>query len=156
MPLAAAGVASVNFSSDMQEAVNKVEVAFGNAADSVKSWSSTTLNSIGLAQGTALDMAALFGDMATSMGYSQDAAAQMSMALVNLAADLASFKNIGIDQASTALKSIFTGETESLKELGVVMTQANLEAYALAEGYTTAYTAMDPVSYTHLTLPTIA
>lgn len=106
VPLAAAGVASVNFSSDMQEAVNKVEVAFGNAADSVKSWSSTTLNSIGLAQGTALDMAALFGDMATSMGYSQDAAAQMSMALVNLAADLASFKNIGIDQASTALKSI--------------------------------------------------
>lgn len=143
VPLAAAGVASVNFSSDMQEAVNKVEVAFGNAADSIKSWSSTTLNSIGLAQGTALDMAALFGDMATSMGYSQDAAAQMSMALVNLAADLASFKNIGIDQASTALKSIFTGETESLKELGVVMTQANLEAYALAEGYTTAYTAMD-------------
>ncbi len=143
VPLAAAGVASVNFSSDMQEAVNKVEVAFGDAADSVKSWSSTTLNSIGLAQGTALDMAALFGDMATSMGYSQDAAAQMSMALVNLAADLASFKNIGIDQASTALKSIFTGETESLKELGVVMTQANLEAYALAEGYTTAYTAMD-------------
>lgn len=143
VPLAAAGVASVNFSSNMQEAVNKVEVAFGNAADSVKSWSSTTLNSIGLAQGTALDMAALFGDMATSMGYSQDAAAQMSMALVNLAADLASFKNIGIDQASTALKSIFTGETESLKELGVVMTQANLEAYALAEGYTTAYTAMD-------------
>lgn len=143
VPLAAAGVASVNFSSDMQKAINKVEVAFGGAADSVKEWSSTTLNSIGLAQGTALDMAALFGDMATSMGYSQDAAAQMSMALVNLAADLASFKNIGIDQASTALKSIFTGETESLKELGVVMTQANLEAYALAEGYTTAYTAMD-------------
>ena len=143
VPLAAAGVASVNFSSDMQEAINKVEVAFGGAADSVKEWSSTTLNSIGLAQGTALDMAALFGDMATSMGYSQDAAAQMSMALVNLAADLASFKNFGIDQASTALKSIFTGETESLKELGVVMTQANLEAYALAEGYTTAYTAMD-------------
>lgn len=145
VPLAAAGTAAVKYSSDMQEAINKVEVAFGGAADSVKEWSSTTLNSIGLAQGTALDMAALFGDMATSMGYSQDAAAQMSMALVNLAADLASFKNIGIDQASTALKSIFTGETESLKELGVVMTQANLEAYALAEGYTTAYTAMDQV-----------
>ena len=63
-----------------------MKVAFGGAADSVKEWSSTTLNSIGLAQGTALDMAALFGDMATSMGYSQDAAAQMSMALVNLAA----------------------------------------------------------------------
>ena len=143
LPLAAAGSAAVKYASDAGEAINKVEVAFGSSADAVKAWSETTLTSIGLARGTALDMAALFGDMATSMGYSQDAAADMSMELVNLAGDLASFKNIGIDQASTALKSIFTGETESLKELGVVMTQANLEAYALAQGYTTAYTAMD-------------
>ena len=142
-PLTAAGVAAVKFSSDTEESMNKVEVAFGSAADRVKDWSASTLNSIGLAQGTALDMAALFGDMATSMGYGREEAAQMSIALVNLAADLSSFKNIGIDQVSTALKSIFTGETESLKELGVVMTQANLDAYALAQGYTTAYTAMD-------------
>ena len=143
LPLTAAGAAAVKYASDAGEAINKVEVAFGSSADAVKAWSETTLTSIGLARGTALDMAALFGDMATSMGYSQDAAADMSMELVNLAADLASFKNISIDQASTALKSIFTGETESLKELGVVMTQANLEAYALAQGYTTAYTAMN-------------
>lgn len=143
LPLTTAGVAAVKYASDSVEALNKVEVAFGASTDAVKAWSETTLNSIGLARGTALDMAALFGDMATSMGYSQDAAASMSMELVNLAADLASFKNISISQASTALKAIFTGETESLKELGVVMTQANLEAYALAQGYTTAYTAMD-------------
>ena len=142
-PLTAAGAASIKFASDTEEALNKVDVAFGASAEAVRSWSEGTLNSIGLARGTALDMAALFGDMATSMGYSREEAAQMSMELVNLAADLSSFKNIGIDQVSTALKSIFTGETESLKELGVVMTQANLEAYALAQGYTTAYTAMD-------------
>ena len=142
-PLTAAGAASIKFASATEEALNKVDVAFGASAEAVRSWSEGTLNSIGLARGTALDMAALFGDMATSMGYSREEAAQMSMELVNLAADLSSFKNIGIDQVSTALKSIFTGETESLKELGVVMTQANLEAYALAQGYTTAYTAMD-------------
>lgn len=142
-PLTAAGAAAVKYASDTEEALNKVDVAFGASAESVRSWSEGTLNSIGLARGTALDMAALFGDMATSMGYGREEAAQMSMALVDLAADLSSFKNVGIDQVSTALKSIFTGETESLKELGVVMTQANLEAYALAQGYTTAYTAMD-------------
>lgn len=142
-PLAAAGAASVKYASDTEEAVNKVEVAFEYAAEGVKSWSDTTLTSYGLAKGTALDMAALFGDMATSMGYSRAEAAEMSKSLVGLAADLASFKNISIDEASTALKSIFTGETESLKNLGVVMTQTNLEAYAMAEGVETAYKDMD-------------
>lgn len=143
LPLAAAGTAAYKYASDTEESLNKVEVAFGGASDAVKSWSETTLTSIGLARGTSLDMAALFGDMATSMGLSREEAAQMSMALVDLSGDLASFKNASIDQVQTALKSIFTGETESLKELGVVMTQANLQTYALAKGYKTAYTEMD-------------
>lgn len=142
-PLTAAGTAAVNYASDTEEAINKVEVAFGSAADSVKSWSESALTTYGLASGTALDMAALFGDMATSMGFADDQAAEMSKTLVGLAADLASFKNISVDQASTALKAVFTGETESLKNLGVVMTQANLQAYALAQGYKTTYTEMD-------------
>jgi hypothetical protein len=133
-PLLALGGAAYKMASDTQEAVNKVEVAFGDASRSVKAWAKTTLDSYGLAEGTALDVAALFGDMATAMGFSQTKAAEMSTTLVGLAADLASFKNIGIDQAQTALKAIFTGETESLKNLGVVMTQANLQAYALSKG----------------------
>ena len=141
-PLTAAGVAAVRFSSDTQEAINKVEVAFGSAADRVKDWSDTTLTSYGLARGTALDLAALFGDLATSMGFSQDAAADMAMQLVALAGDLASFKNVSVDQAMNALKGIFTGETESLKELGVVMTQANVEAWALEQGIEASYDAM--------------
>ncbi|HIS65152.1 MAG TPA: hypothetical protein IAA83_07270 [Candidatus Avoscillospira avistercoris] len=141
-PLVAAGTAAVNYASDTEESMNKVQVAFGDAAQSVLAWSDSTLTSIGLAKGTALDMAALYGDMATSMGYSQEAAADMSKTLVNLAADLASFKNISIDEANTALKSIFTGETESLKNLGVVMTQVNLESYAMAQGIKKSYQEM--------------
>ncbi|MGI5846345.1 MAG: phage tail tape measure protein, partial [Alphaproteobacteria bacterium] len=133
-PILAAGAAAYKMGSDTAEAVNKVEVAFGSAANTVKAWAKTTLDAYGLAEGTALDVAALFGDMATAMGFSQTKAAEMSTTLVGLAADLASFKNIGIDQAQTALKAIFTGETESLKNLGIVMTQANLQAYALAQG----------------------
>lgn len=142
-PLVAAGTAAFQYASDAQEAANKVDVAFGDSAAAVKAWSSQTLTSIGLASGTAQDMAALYGDMATSMGIGKQAAAEMSMELVNLAGDLASFKNESLEQVNTALKGVFTGETESLKELGVVMTQTQLEAYAMAKGYETAYQEMD-------------
>lgn len=134
-PVMAAGAASVKFASDYNESLNKVDVAFGSSADKVEAWSKTTIQSAGLAGGSALEMASLFGDMATSMGLPQGSAADMSMSLTQLGGDLASFKNIGIDEAQTALSGIFTGETESLKRLGVVMTQTNLDAYAMAKGF---------------------
>jgi phage-related minor tail protein len=134
LPLVAAGVASLKLASDFEESMNKVDVAFKNNAQEVKDWSKTTLKSFGIAQGTALDMAALFGDMATGMGLPTDAASDMSKSLTGLAGDLSSFKNIRIDIAETALKSVFTGETESLKNLGIVMTQANLSQFAMSKG----------------------
>ena len=134
LPLVAAGAASVSMASDMQESANKVEVCFGDAAQSVMQFSETTLNTYGIAKSTALEMASLFGDMATSMGYSQKDAAEMSKTLVGLAGDLASFKNISLEEAQTALAGVFTGETESLKKLGVIMTDTSLQAYALANG----------------------
>lgn len=143
LPLMAAGTAAVSYASDTDEALNKVDVAFGDSADSIKRWSNTTLTSLGLAKGTALDMAALYGDMATAMGFSTENAAEMSKSLVSLAADMASFKNISIETANTALKSVFTGETESLKNLGIVMTETNLSNYALSQGFKETYSQMD-------------
>lgn len=133
-PILAAGVASFKLASDLQENLNKTEVAFGDASDSVIDWSKNTISQFGLAQSTALEMASQFGDMATSMGFADTEAANMSQTLVGLAADLSSFKNISTDQSMTALNAIFTGETESLKRLGVVMTQSNLKAYAMSKG----------------------
>ena len=134
LPLAVAGGAAVKFASDFQESMNKVDVAFGKSKQEVKDFAKTTLKQFGIAEGSALDMAALFGDMATSMGLNQSAASDMSTSLVGLAGDLASFKNIGIDQATTALAGVFTGETESLKRLGIVMTEANLKSFAMEKG----------------------
>lgn len=133
--IAAAGVAAVSFASDTEESLNKVKVAFGNSADKVKAFADTSLETYGIARGTALDMAATYGDMGTSMGLMEDTAADMAVSLTGLAGDLASFKNIGIDRAMTALNGVFTGETESLKTLGIVMTQTNLDAFALANGF---------------------
>ncbi|CRH18104.1 Transglycosylase SLT domain protein (modular protein) [Carnobacterium maltaromaticum] len=132
--LVAVGTYAFNTASDTNESLNKVEVAFDDNANTVKKWSETTLDKIGLAKGTALDLAATFGDMSTSMGINTGEAAKMSTGMVDLAGDLASFKNIDIDRAYTALNGVFTGETEALKSLGIVMTQTNLQQFAVSSG----------------------
>ena len=136
LPIAAAGGAAIKLASDFEESLNKVDVSFKSSSESVKEFAKTTLTQFGIAQGTALDMAAMFGDMGTSMGLTTDQAAKMSTSLVGLAGDLASFKNIQIEEATTALAAVFTGETESLKRLGIVMTEANLKQFALTQGIT--------------------
>ena len=133
-PIVAAGGAAIKFASDFEESLNKVDVAFKGSSSQVKAFAKTALNSFGIAEGSALDMAALFGDMSTSMGISQGEAAKLSTSLVGLAGDLASFKNMNIEEVTTALNGVFTGETESLKRLGVVMTEANLQQFALSQG----------------------
>ena len=133
-PLAMAGKAAVTAASDYSENLNKVDVAFGKSGEAVKEWSKTAIKEFGLSKNQALEAASLFGDMATSMGLTQPAAANMSTSLAGLAGDLASFKNIDIDQAMTALAGVFTGETESLKQLGIVMTETNLEEFAAKSG----------------------
>jgi len=143
LPIVGGMTAAFKAASDLNENINKTDVAFGKNADEVKKWSKNTLSSFGLAQSSALDAASLYGDMGTSMGFTTDKAAKMSMSLVGLAADLASFKNIGIEQAQTSLAGIFTGETESLKKLGIVMTETNLKEYALKEGITKKIESMN-------------
>ena len=141
-PIIAAGAASVKMGSDTQEAINKVDVSFGACADSIKRWAENTLEAYGISRTTALDMAAYFGDMSTSMGFTQQQAAQMSKEIVGWIGDIASFKNISIDTAKTVASAIWTGETESAKKIGVVMTEANLQAYLASQGVEALYKNM--------------
>lgn len=134
LPIGAAAGAAIKMASDMEESTNKVNVAFGSSSKQVRDFAKTSLRSFGIAESSALDMTALFGDMATGMGVSQSEAANLSTELVSLAGDLASFKNINIEEVTTALSGVFTGETESLKRLGIVMTEVNLEQFRLNQG----------------------
>jgi hypothetical protein len=134
VPVLLAARQAIAAASNVEEAQNKVNVAFKTSSGVIHEFAKDSLTNFGISSGAALDAAALFGDMATSMGINTGQAAEMSKTLVGLAGDLSSFKNIRIDVAETALKSIFTGETESLKGLGIVMTEANLKAFALSEG----------------------
>lgn len=142
LPILAAGAAAVKFASDYNESLNKVDVSFKSSSVQVKEFAKSSLESFGIAEGTALDMAASYGDMGTAMGLTTGEAAKMSTSLVGLAGDLASFKNISIDIANTAISAIFTGETESLKKLGIVMTEVNLKQFALNSGIKKTYETM--------------
>ena len=134
LPLAIAGGAAFKMAADFQESLNKVDVSFKSSAGEVRKFSQTALRELGLSQAQALETAALFGDMGTGMGQTTAEAAKMATSLTALAADLSSFKNIQQEVAQTALKSIFTGETESLKNLGIVMTETNLKEFARQQG----------------------
>lgn len=141
---AAAGLTAMfNAASDLNENLNKTEVVFGDLSEDVEAWSKTTLTSFGIAQSSALEMTSFFGDMATSMGLTKEQAAEMGKELVGRAGDMASFKNVSLDVAQNGLAAIFTGQAASLRKFGIVMTEANLEAFALANGFTKQYSEMD-------------
>lgn len=81
--------------------------------------------------------------MADGIGLSQKAGAKMAIQLTGLSADMASFFNTTTESTSNALQGIFTGQTRALKQFGVVMSEANLEAFRLERGITTAYSKMN-------------
>ena len=143
LPVLAGAGLSVKAFSDLQETINKVDVSFGNSSGVVKAWAQDSIKSMGLAKQSALDAAALYGDMGTGMGQTQAEASKMSMGLTQLGADMASFKNVSFERAQTALAGVYTGETEALKGLGVVMTQTNLEEFAATKGITKKLSAMN-------------
>lgn len=122
--------------SDLEEVANVVKVTFGEeTAGIVNDWAKNQAMNFGLSEVAAKRYIGTFGTMATQFGMTQEQAAKMGIEITKLTGDVASFYNIDDKLASIKLKSIFTGETETLKELGVVMTEAQLDAYMLEKGY---------------------
>lgn len=134
VPLAAIGKSAVDMASDMEEASSKVDVIFGSMSESVKSFADTSLESYGVSNVKAMEMMGTFGAMATEMGLSDKAAAQMATTLTGLAGDLAAFHNAEIDVTQTALEGIFTGQTRALTQFAGAINQANLEEFAARQG----------------------
>ena len=129
------GKQAVELGSDIVEVQNVVDTAFGSMAYKIEEFSATSIKRFGMSKLSAKQTASTYMAMARSMGLTEDAASDMAIALTGLSGDVASFYNISQAEADTKLKSVFTGETETLKSLGVVMTQTNLDAFALANGF---------------------
>ena len=136
------GKQAIQTASDLQEVQNVVDISFGSMSAEVDKFAENAIKQFGLSKLSAKQFASTFMAMSNGMGVAAEAGKNMSLNLTALAADMASFYNVEQDVAFTALKSVFTGETESLKRFGIVMTEANLEAYALSQGITKSYSAM--------------
>ena len=129
------GKEAIELGSDLEEVQNVVDVTFETMSDKVNQFARDAQKSAGLSETMAKKYVGTFGAMADSFGFTEQEAYEMSTALTQLSGDVASFYNLSQDEAMSKLKGVFTGETEALKELGVVMTQTALDSYALANGF---------------------
>lgn len=140
--MAGVGTASVMLASDLTEVQNVVDVTFGDNAGQINDWAKAAAKAYGLSELAAKQYTGTIGAMLKSMGVADDQVLTMSQDMTGLAGDFASFYNLDPAEAFEKIRSGISGETEPLKQLGINMSVANLEAYALAEGITTAYKDM--------------
>lgn len=136
------GKQCLELGSDLAEVQNVVDVTFPKMTAQVDEFAKNAAQSFGLSETMAKQYTGTFGAMAKAFGFSEKQAYDMGTTLTGLAGDVASFYNLSQDEAYTKLKSVFTGETESLKDLGVVMTQTALDSYAMANGFGKTTSAM--------------
>lgn len=136
------GKTALESASNLQEWQNVVDVAFGNASGQADMFARMAVNKFGLSEIAAKKLTGTFMAMANGIGLSQEAGAKMSIQLSGLAADMASFFNTDYATTMNALEGIFTNQTRALKQFGVVMTEANLEAFRMSRGIQTAYSDM--------------
>lgn len=132
----------IELGSSVNEVQNVVDTAFGSMAHKMEAFADSAITNFGMSELAAKKTGSTLMAMAKGIGIAEGAASEMAITLTGMTGDVASFFNISQDAAATKLKSVFTGETESLKELGVVMTQTNLEQYALSKGISKSISAM--------------
>lgn len=140
--LANLGKSAIGFGSAITEIENVVDVSFGSMADEAYKFASTAKEQFGLSELAAKQYSGTMMAMMKSSGVAQDAASKMSISLAGLAGDIASFYNIDTDTAFHKIRAGISGEIEPLRQLGINLSVANMEAYALSRGITTSYNAM--------------
>lgn len=136
------GKDALNAASDLEEVQNVVDVTFGDGAAKIESWSKTAGAQFGLTETQAKKFASTMGAMMKSSGLAGEQIVDMSTDLAGLAADMASFYNLDFDTAFQKIRSGISGETEPLKQLGINMSVANLNAYALQKGLSKTFEQM--------------
>ena len=128
------GNACIELGSDLAEVQNVVDVVYGNMASDVNSFAQAAIKSYGMSETVAKNYMGTLGAMSKAFGFSTQEAYDQAEALTALAGDMASFYNKSTDETFTALKAVYSGETEVLKQYGVVMNETALNEFALAQG----------------------
>lgn len=141
---------AIKIGSDVAEIANVVNVTFGSMSDTIEQFAQSSMKNFGLSELSAKKYASTMGSMLKSSGITGDTMVDMSMDLAKLTADMASFHNLENDEMFGKLMSGMSGMAMPLKQLGINMNIANLEAYALSQGITKSYQAMTQAEQTML------
>lgn len=136
------GKAAVEAASDLQEVQNIVDVSFGDMAYKIEAFADSCIDLYGMSEFSAKQTAGAFMAMGNAMGLTRKEASDLSIKLTGLTGDFASFYNISQEYAKVALSAVYTGETETLKRYGIVLTEANLQEYAQSIGIQKSVKAM--------------
>ena len=144
------GKAAIDAASDLSEVQNVVDVTFGDSSGRIDAWAKQAGKAYGLTEKQAKQYTSTIGAMLKSQGMADDEIVKTSTDLAGLAADMASFYNLDFDTAFQKIRSGISGETEPLKQLGINMSAANLEAFRLAQGIEKTYAAMSQSEQTAL------
>lgn len=123
--------------SALEESTNKATVVFASGAELVQDFSDTAATSVGLSSQAALEATGTFGNLFTSLGLTKSAAAAMSPDVVQLAADLASFNNLNVQDTLEKIRSGLVGEIEPLRTIGISFNAAQVEAKGMELGLET-------------------
>lgn len=136
------GKASIDLASDLAEVQNVVDVVFGESSSQINNFAKNALNAYGLSELSAKQYSSTMGAMLKSMGLADSQVLSMSQSITGLAGDMASFYNLDGDDAFNKIRAGISGETEPLKQLGINMSVANMEAFAMSQGITKSYKSM--------------
>ena len=129
-----AAFALANLASDLEESQNKANVVFGESVSVINDFASGAATALGQTEQAVLNASGTLGNLFTAMGLTQDAAAGMSVQMVQLATDIGSFQNISTDEALISLRAGLVGEAEPMRRLGVLLSAATVEAKAFEMG----------------------
>jgi len=142
--------ATTGLASDMTEVQNVVDVTFGEMAKDINDFASTAIEQFGLSELNAKKFSSSMGAMLKSSGIAGEAVRDMALNLTKLSADMASFYNLDNEEMFRKIMSGMSGMTTPLKELGINMNIANLEAYALSQGIRKSWQQMSQAEQTML------
>lgn len=124
--MAALTVESVKVAGAFVEMENQFNVVFGDAAPQARAELDAFAESIGRSGNKMVGYAASIQDTFVPLGLMRDQAAELSIATVQLATDISSFKNLDMDQTVDRITSALAGQHRAVQQLGIIINQTNL------------------------------
>lgn len=122
--------------SDAQETYAKFGTVFKDSSEEAEQAATELTKRYGLSTLASKEMLSATGDLLTGLGMQGKVALSLSQRTQKLSVDLASFTNYsgGAKGASEALTKAMLGERESVKALGIVITEEMVKEHLLKEG----------------------